>query len=156
MHGDQEKTEGLIAAGRAVHAAVDAVDETIARLSGIHRSDLRCLNLLEHGPLRAGELADRLDLTSGAITSLIDRLEHRGLAVRRPAPDDRRSTVVELTPDAFKEVGERYRLVAESARNAFRKLTEFEHASAVTFLSMYAEALSSADRRLRELESAGD
>jgi DNA-binding MarR family transcriptional regulator len=44
-----------------------------------------------------GELAAELELSSGAMTSRIDKLERAGLVSRRPDPDDRRGVKVELT-----------------------------------------------------------
>jgi len=45
-----------------------------------------------------GELSRRLMVTTGNVTSLIDRLERDGLVERRPLPNDRRSQLVRLTP----------------------------------------------------------
>src|SRR5580765_2899314 len=45
-----------------------------------------------------GELCADLELSSGAMTSRLDRLERAGLLRRRPDPDDRRGIKVELTP----------------------------------------------------------
>jgi DNA-binding MarR family transcriptional regulator len=44
-----------------------------------------------------GDLANDLELSSGAMTSRLDRLEEAGLVRRLPDPDDRRAVVVELT-----------------------------------------------------------
>jgi DNA-binding MarR family transcriptional regulator len=44
------------------------------------------------------ELYREMMLTSGAMTNRIDRLEEAGLVTRRPDPDDRRGTLVRLTP----------------------------------------------------------
>lgn len=44
------------------------------------------------------ELYEALMLTSGAMTSRLDRLERGGLIERRPSPKDRRSVHVCLTP----------------------------------------------------------
>jgi DNA-binding MarR family transcriptional regulator len=46
-------------------------------------------------PKQAGE---HLELSTGAMTSLIDRLEQRGHIERRPNPSDRRSILLHLTP----------------------------------------------------------
>ena len=53
-----------------------------------------------------GELAENLELSSGAMTSRLDRLESAGLIRRLPDPDDRRGVVVELT-DAGREAWDR-------------------------------------------------
>ena len=44
-----------------------------------------------------GELASHLELSSGAMTSRLDRLEEAGFLRRLPDPTDRRGVVVELT-----------------------------------------------------------
>jgi DNA-binding MarR family transcriptional regulator len=44
-----------------------------------------------------GELAAELELSSGAMTNRLDKLEQRGFVRRRPDPDDRRGVRVELT-----------------------------------------------------------
>jgi len=46
-----------------------------------------------------GALARDLELSSGAMTSRLDRLEELGFVVRLPDPDDRRGVVVELTDE---------------------------------------------------------
>lgn len=53
----------------------------------------------EAGPegLRASELGDRLLVTHGNVTGLVDRLEEAGYAERCPLAEDRRVTMVRLT-----------------------------------------------------------
>jgi DNA-binding MarR family transcriptional regulator len=46
-----------------------------------------------------GELAEDLEISSGAMTSRLDRLEGQGFVRRLPDPGDRRGIVVELTPE---------------------------------------------------------
>jgi DNA-binding MarR family transcriptional regulator len=46
-----------------------------------------------------GELAEQLELSSGAITNRLDRMEHSGFIRRVPDPDDRRGVVIELTDE---------------------------------------------------------
>ena len=75
-------------------------DETLDQLD-LTMSDWHVLNSLRWAgePYRrkAGELARRADLTSGAMTSRLDALEKEGLVRRLRDPDDRRSVLVELT-----------------------------------------------------------
>jgi DNA-binding MarR family transcriptional regulator len=46
-----------------------------------------------------GALAEDLEISSGAMTSRLDRLERQGFVRRLPDPDDRRGIVIELTPE---------------------------------------------------------
>jgi DNA-binding MarR family transcriptional regulator len=81
---------------------------------GLNATDTRFVFFLNaaggHGvtPKQAGEY---LELTTGAMTSLIDRLEHHGHLERRPNPEDRRSVLLHLTPSGTavaREVGAVY------------------------------------------------
>jgi DNA-binding MarR family transcriptional regulator len=49
-----------------------------------------------------GELADKDNLSSGAMTNRLDRLEKAGFVRRLPDPSDRRALYVELTDEGHK------------------------------------------------------
>lgn len=73
-------------------------------------------------PLEPGVIAERLIVTSGSVTSLLDTLEKRGLVRRLPHPDDRRKLLVEITTEAesildrlLPSLHARERLVMEAA-----------------------------------------
>lgn len=51
-------------------------------------------------PLEPSVIAERVLITTGSMTSLLDTLEKRGLIQRMPHPDDRRKLLVDITPDA--------------------------------------------------------
>ena len=51
-------------------------------------------------PLEPTVIAERLLITTGSMTSVLDTLEKRGLIRRMPHPDDRRKLLVDITPDA--------------------------------------------------------
>lgn len=48
--------------------------------------------------LRMNELSRHLMVTGGSITGLTDQLEQEGYVQRAPSPDDRRATLLRLTP----------------------------------------------------------
>lgn len=56
--------------------------------------------------MSARELADRTGLTAGAVTGLVDRLEHAGYARRTRHETDRRRLVIEATAPASPQVNE--------------------------------------------------
>ena len=95
----QELLQRLALAIRTSQNTSEAFDERVAASIGLNRTDLRCLDVLDQrGPLSAGQLAEAMHLTSGAITTLVDRLERAGYARRVRGTADRRRVVVELTP----------------------------------------------------------
>src|SRR5216117_939780 len=66
--------------------------------SEIGLSDFAVMEMLLHkGPQPVNEIGRRVELTSGAITSAVDRLEARGLVTREAHPSDRRARIVRLT-----------------------------------------------------------
>ena len=81
--------------------ARDRLRGAMTNLLGLALTDLDALEYLERlGPLNQRDLGARLQLTSGAVTLLVDRLERLALVRRQPHPTDRRVTLVELQPDA--------------------------------------------------------
>jgi DNA-binding MarR family transcriptional regulator len=46
-----------------------------------------------------GRLLQSVLITSGGLTKRLDRLQAAGWVVRHPDPDDRRATLVQLTPE---------------------------------------------------------
>ncbi|HEX5556789.1 MAG TPA: MarR family transcriptional regulator [Gaiellales bacterium] len=77
-----------------------ALDATLAEF-GIDMTEYRVLSSLSQAgePYRStpGRLAERMELSSGAMTNRLDRMEAAGLIRRLPDPGDRRVVVVELT-----------------------------------------------------------
>jgi DNA-binding MarR family transcriptional regulator len=75
----RDMREGLIRevaeAIRAYGSAQDLLDEAAAERLGINRTDARVLDVLERsGQLAAGAIATESGLTTGAVTTLLDRL----------------------------------------------------------------------------------
>jgi MarR family 2-MHQ and catechol resistance regulon transcriptional repressor len=67
---------------------------------GLCLTDFAALEALLHkGPLSISEIQDKVLLASGSMTAAIDRLEKRGLVVRKSTSKDRRARIVELTRD---------------------------------------------------------
>lgn len=86
---------------RELGHALDRFDEAASRAMGLGRSDLRALNVLEHGPLPSGEIAARLGLTTGSVTALVDRLIQGGYVSRHPSLEDRRKVLIQLEPATY-------------------------------------------------------
>jgi DNA-binding MarR family transcriptional regulator len=101
--------EQLVYEVRRSQAATDRYDQAVADAIGLNRTDMRCLDVIQReGPVPAGRLADETGLTTGAITTVLDRLERAGFARRTRDPTDRRRVLVEVAPEARDGAGDYY------------------------------------------------
>jgi DNA-binding MarR family transcriptional regulator len=117
--------EELVYEVRRSQNATDRYDEAVADAIGVNRTDLRCLDVIEReGRVSAGRLAKETGLTTGAITSVLDRLERAGHARRVRDPGDRRRVLVEITPEAREHSGRFYAEHAALGERLFRRYTE--------------------------------
>jgi DNA-binding MarR family transcriptional regulator len=92
-------TSAIGAALADLQAAYDDRDRAMAESLGVNRTDLRCLDLIVRGgPRTATELAARMHLTRGSMTTLIDRLEEAGYVERQDDPRHGRRKLINPTP----------------------------------------------------------
>lgn len=72
--------------------------QAIAEAHGLTFPQLVALRHLKRdGPMPMSELTDRLGVTRGALTGLVDRLEAAELVARQPSESDRRMIFLALT-----------------------------------------------------------
>ena len=76
--------------------------------------------------LRPSEFAGTLMLTSSGTTKRLDRLERAGLIERTPDPDDRRGTLIALTPAGRRLVDATVEAHLENERRLLSALTDSE------------------------------
>lgn len=95
---------GSLQALRDLLEVASSMRQLVARRAGLGESELMTLEQLSRGPIGPADLARRLDVTTAAATGIVDRLEGRGHAVRRPHAVDRRRTEVHLTDSGRSEV----------------------------------------------------
>ena len=117
-----KQIEALLLETRRLYEAMYRFDEAAASALGIHLSDLRCVNALEHGPLKAGEIGERLGLTSGSVTALINRLERAGFVVKNRSKEDARQVHVHLKPNFYKQADAIYGRLGKSVSSQFQEL----------------------------------
>ena len=100
-------------------------------------TDLKAIStLLQEGPMTAGQLGQRLNLTTGAVTNVIDRLEQRNFVKRAPDVRDRRKVIVTINPKSLTTVDDVYRSMGE----AFEKLLETYSTQELEFLTHFYQA----------------
>jgi DNA-binding MarR family transcriptional regulator len=71
--------------------------EPVAR-RGVTPTRLTAMATLEkRGPMRPGDLADRLSITAASMSRLVEALEEGGWVEREPDPEDRRAQLLSLS-----------------------------------------------------------
>jgi DNA-binding MarR family transcriptional regulator len=117
--------EELIDEVRRSQNATDRFDQAVADALRLNRTDMRCLDVLEReGPVTAGRLAEATGLTSGSMTTALDRLERAGYARRTRDGADRRRVLVELTEQALSIAGRFYGEHAALSERLYQRHTE--------------------------------
>jgi DNA-binding MarR family transcriptional regulator len=126
---------------QAMQAAVDAVDHAAATVLGVNRTDLRCLEILWHAQATPGALAVELGLTSGSVTTMLDRLAKLDYIVRRPEPGDRRKIIIRITDTGMAAVMRIYGPIATEGADEIARYSAGELRTVIDYL-----------RRSRELQ----
>ncbi len=123
---------------RELYRQAATVAGGVAAGSGLHATDvnaLRALDAAADAALTVSALGRRLQLTSGATTALVDRLERHGLVERRRDQADRRLVRVHLTAEARKLGAELLAPVARRIEGAVGGLAPDELAVVERFLT---------------------
>lgn len=123
-----------------------------ASLLGLTESDVLAIqHLAWAGAMTPGQLGAALRLTSGGTTALLQRLQRLSYVTREPHPEDRRSTLLRLTPEAERDAGALYAPLV-GALDEIAAGVEDEPAT----LSLLEAIATAAERHADELARAAD
>jgi len=130
----------------------DRMVDSAGRTVGLHRTDLRALNILmrraaEGMETSASDLGRHLNLTKPATTAVVDRLVDSGHAVRERSLQDRRRVLVHHTDTAVRDGGAAFAPMGGSLRAALADFSEEELRTAL-------RVVQAATGALQDLESA--
>jgi DNA-binding MarR family transcriptional regulator len=147
----REVFQELLAEVRASQSATARFDQAVADAAGLNRTDMAIIDALDReGPAPAGRLADVTGLSSGAMTTALDRLERSGYAQRVRDSGDRRRVLVELTEQA----GALHQFYAEHAAYAERLYQRHSVEQLEMMLQFFHEGREFNERRAAEVEAA--
>ena len=121
----------LMKAHRALQRlAIRSIESSEAGLS-----DFAVMEMLLHkGPQPVNEIGRRIELTSGAITTAVDRLESRGLVTREAHPSDRRARIVGLTAAGKEQAAKIFAAHKAAMDSAASGLSKTERAALIQLL----------------------
>ena len=121
---------------KALSAIARQLDIDLQR-SGVSNTDFRVMEALLHkGPLPVNVIGPKVNLTPGAISVAVDRLEVRGLVARAEGKRDRRVRVVALTKEGEKVISPVYQRHAVLLEHIFEPLSENQRLSLENMLKL--------------------
>ena len=135
---------------RALDGELDLMDQAIADRLGMNRTDAQCMDIVSRlGPIAAGDLADRVGLTAGAITAVLDRLE-RGHWIRRVHDTvDRRRVMVWGSQAQHTKIQPIFARLRQSTREVLGRYSEQQLELIADFLRRTAAIAAEHRERLR-------
>lgn len=144
--GDASSTEAYASIARAGAATLQELDRCIVASFDMSQPAATVLAVVDGAgePLTPSEIGERVVAPSATMTANLDLLERRGWIRRTPNPDDRRSTLVEITAEGRATADRLLPGIRKIERSALDALTKAERAQ---LLGMLAKVLA----RLAEL-----
>jgi DNA-binding MarR family transcriptional regulator len=124
----------------------------VARQLGLSDTELVAIvHLVQDGELTPGELRERLALSSGGTTALIQRLLRQGHVERRPHPRDGRSVIVRVGEGMREQLAMRVAPLVAAIDEAAERLTGAERAVVGAWLDRIVAAIEAEARAAGEL-----
>ncbi len=139
--------------GRETSTRTILMHTAIGQKAGLSATDMKCLDLIDlKGSVTAGEIAQVTGLTTGAVTSMIDRLEKKG-AVRRQADlHDRRKVIVVPEPAFFARFAPIYAHLAGMTEALYRRYTPQEQELIAGYIEASNEMVKQVTEEIRQMK----
>lgn len=128
------------------------LNRAVAEFAGLHPTDWECLDVLDwSGPVSAGVLAEKLGLTTGAVTGVLDRLEQSGWVRRERDPEDRRRVVVTPVWERAADLAPAFAPLGERVTAIYEELSERDIRTLLRVFRQLNQALEEATAQIRSL-----
>ncbi len=114
---------------------ISSWEHAVVKKSGLSPAQMHTLEIVgHHERLRMKDLAEKMGITTGTLTVMVDRLEKGGLVTRQPHPTDRRSYVIALTEKGLEHFQEHHQLHCLLTEELTASFSEDEVASLKHYL----------------------
>lgn len=139
----QERTHASLVALRRILKATDQHARALSRSTGLTAAQRVLMQIIaEAGETTPKEIASRARISQATVTSLIDKLEHRGFARRIRGETDRRQIWISLTPEGRQTMETAPDALQELFSTRFEALENWEQAMIVSSLERVATMLN--------------
>lgn len=137
-----QRTDDALIALRQISNAISAGSRKLAKASSISVSQLIALQEINRaGTLSPSQLAERMSLSRGTITTLARKMETVGLISRAPDSIDKRRHYFSLTPEGRTALADAPELLHEKFTTSFSTLQAWEQAQIISALERVASLI---------------
>ncbi|KAF0995896.1 MarR family transcriptional regulator [Geobacillus thermoleovorans] len=141
----QQSLKLFIVLSRAYRSVSDQVNKSIQSF-GVNPTEFAVLELLYHkGDQPLQQIGEKILLASGSITYVIDKLENKGLIIRRACERDRRVTYASITDSGRQFIQRVFPEHAETIHETVAALTPEEKEQAIVLLKKLGYGAKSRD-----------
>ena len=121
------KLENLSRTILEFYEKISSWEESVVKDSGLTTAQIHALEIVGHArAVKMKDLAEKIGVTTGTLTVTVDKLEKKGLLVRRPHEKDRRSYMIELTQEGIKHFEEHHNFHLRMTQEIVSDLSEQE------------------------------
>lgn len=134
--------ESILIALRKVIRATDQYSKKLEKQSGLTTAQLLLLQAIQQdGPATVGQLADAISVSAATATSILDRLEKRGVVRRQRSLNDRRKVLVQLTEEGHTRLAEAPPALQQRFVQQYQQLEDWEQALLLSAMQRVAHMM---------------
>ncbi|MCB1679653.1 MAG: MarR family transcriptional regulator [Halioglobus sp.] len=137
-----DRIKEVLVALRRVIRATDLHSKYLAKTTGLTAPQILLLQAIhERGQVTIGELAGEVSLSQATVTTILDRLEKRGLTYRERSAQDKRKVHAYLTAAAQKILADAPIPLQEHFAEQFAGLQDWEQTMIIAALQRIAHMM---------------
>lgn len=131
--------EAVLVALRRVIRATDLHSKHLAKTTGLTSPQILLLQTIrDQGEVTIGEIANEMSLSQATVTTIIDRLEKRGLVYRERSKTDKRKVHAHLTDAAIETLKSAPIPLQDQFSRQYANLQDWEQAMIISSLQRVA------------------
>jgi DNA-binding MarR family transcriptional regulator len=141
-----EKHEQVLISLRQIIRAIDLHSKRLERESGLTGPQLLVLQLIRNSQeVTSGVIARNVSLSQATVTSILDRLERKGMIIRERSRNDKRKVMIKLKEQGSKALEKAPALLQESFIQRFNLLEDWEQSQILSTLQRVAGMMNATD-----------
>jgi len=152
-----ENTDSVLVALRRVIRATDLHSKSLAKKTGLTAPQVMILKTVTEKPgSTVGLIAMDVSLSQATVTTIVDRLEKRGLVSRQRSNEDRRKVMVHLTELGQESLKAAPTPLQEHFVDQFSALKGWEQSMIIASLQRVAEMMDAQDIEAAPMLDSGE